>query len=516
MKNKILLCLLFLFSFHVIAQDKLIVPVTEIYIGRNFITNTDIRAKRYDFLENIYKWGIDDSSKLLTLQFRESMEDHSDLKDSGNIALVDFSTREMRWKKEVDFRTTTIDQYDNLMIKTDGNISSCLNVATGENIWSSKYTLCFINPHLRIGTGYSSLPDGGGINDIQGIDLITGKSLWKRKINKDFTLNEFIPLKDSMILFSANGLHLAQLKTGKGWDYNARTGKKDYSGSIAANIINLTFSILFGNDFEVTTGHDLISGVVSNTLVDSTGIYIADNRSITKVDYSGNEIWHNNLPKKLVSRSSLIFKDNMIVMVNEGSAMLNSELVKYGAPFIAAYEKNTGKPVFSNKVGYKNDQILSYEVQQDTLFLLSKNRIMKHSLIDGTELWERFFKSDTLGELTQFGGKELYMKMDSDTIAPVCSSPGSISVFNNKDQLFVLDGYLKTTTIIKDDQIYTCYLKLNGYNFLDDGISTVVTDRSNQPVATLDISGNSILIGSKLFEVQGKSLVVIDIDQFNH
>jgi len=516
MKNSILSFLLTLLTLQLIGQNKLKVPATDIYIGRNFINNTDIHAKRYDFPENIIKWGFDDSAKMLTLQLCGTAEDGIELKDSGIVTLVDFSTGEIHWTQKVDFKTTTIDEYDNLLIKTDGNISSCLDEATGENIWSAKYTLCYINPHLRIGTGYSTLPDGGGINDIQGIDLITGKSLWKRKINKDFTLNEFIPLKDSMILFSANGLHLAQLKSGKGWDYNARTGKKDYSGSIAANIINLTFSILLGNDFEVTTGHDLISGVVSNILVDSTGIYIADNRSIVKLDHRGNEIWHNNLPKKQVSRSSIFFKENMIVMVNDGFALLNSELIKYGSPFVAAFDKNTGKQVFSNKVGYKNDQILSFEVQQDTLFLLSKNRIMKHSLKDGTELWERFFMSDSVGELTQFGGKELYVKMDSTAIAPVCISPNSISVFNNKDQLFVLDSYLKTTTVIPNDQLYTCYLKLNDYNFLDDGISTVVTDRSNQPVATLDISGNSILIGTKIFEVQGKSLVVLDINQFNH
>ena len=516
MKNIILPCLLCLLISQVIGQDKLKIPVTDIYIGRNFITNTDIRAKRYDFPENIFKWDIDDSTKLLTLQLRGTMEDGSDLKDSGNVAFVDFSTGEMRWEQQMDFRDQTFDQYDSLMIKTDGNISSCLNVATGEIIWSAKYTLCYINRHFRIGVGYVPSTEGGGINNIEGIDLKTGKSLWKRKINKDFTLNEFIPLNDSVIIFSANGLHLALLKTGKGWDYNALTGKKDYSGTVAANVINMTFSLLFGNDFDLTTGHDLISGVVSNTLVDSTGIYIADNRFITKLDRAGNEIWHNKLPKKQVSRSSIFFKDSMIVMVNDGSALLNSELVKYGVPFIAAFDKNTGKQLFFCKAGYKNDQILSFNIQQDTLFLLSKNRVLKHSLKDGTELWERYFKTDSLGELTHFGGDELYIQKDSDTITPVCPSPNSISVFNNRDQLFVLNYFLKTNAVIPNDHIYTCYLKSKEYKFIDDGISTVVIDRSNQPVATLDISGNSILIGSKLFEVQGKSLVVTEIDQLNH
>ena len=516
MKNIILPCLIILVTIQLFAQDMMKVPVTNIYIGRNFISNTDIRAKRYEFTENIYKWGIDESTKMMTLQFRGVLEDGSDLKDSGNVALVDLSTGQMLWKQGINYRNVTFEQYDTVLIKTDGNVSSRMNMVTGENNWKAKYTFCYINPYLQIGAGYASPTDNEGISKIEGIDLKTGKSLWKRKINKDYTLNEFIPLNDSVIVFSANGLHLAQLKNGKGWDYDAQTGKKDYSGTVTTNVINLTLSILLGNDFEVTTGHDLISGVLSNTLVDSTGMYLAGNGSIVKLDRHGNEIWRNELQKKRVSRSSLLIKDSMIFMVNDGFAMLNSELISYGIPFIAAFDKNTGKKIFLNKVGYKNDQILSYNIQQDTVFLLTKNRILKHSLKDGTEILERYFKTDSVGKLSQFGGKELYLQMDSASINPVCPSLGSISVVNNRDQLFVLDSSLKTTAIIPNDQIYMCYLKSNGYNFIDDGISTVVTDRSNQPVATLDMSGNSVLIGSKLFEVQGKSLIVIEIDQLNY
>jgi len=202
-------------------------------------------------------------------------------------------------------------------------------------------------------------------------------------------------------------------------------------------------------------------------------------------------------------------------MVNDGSAMLNSELTKYGNPFIAVFDKNTGEQIFLKKVGYKNDQILSYEVQKDTMFLLTKNRILKYSLKDGSEIWERYFKTDSLGGLSTFGGQNLFLQMDSAAISPVCTAPNSISVFNDRNELLVLDNYLKTTAVIPNDQIYTCYLKNKQFRFIDDGISTVVTDDTNQPVATLDISGNSILIGSKLFEVEGKSLIVTDIEQLN-
>jgi len=516
MKNIILPGLFFLTTLHMVAQDKLKVPVTDIYIGRNFITNTYIRAKRYDFAESIYKWGVDDSAKMMTLQFRGAMNAGSDLKDSGNVALMNLLTGDMLWKQEINFLNSTFEQYDTVLIKMDGNASSRLNLATGEKEWTSKYSFCYVNPHQQIGTGYASSTDGNGISKIEGVDLKTGNPLWKRKINKNYTLNEFIPLNDSVIVFSANGLHLAQLKNGKGWDYDAQTGKKDYSESVAVNMINLTFSVLFGNDFEYTSGHNLISGVLSNTLVDSTGMYLADNGSIVKLDRHGNEIWRNELPKKRVSRSSLIIKDSMIVMVNNGTAMLNSELTRYGIPFIAAFEKNTGQKIFLNKVGYKNDQILTYDIQQDTMFLLTKNRVLKHSLKDGSEIWERYFKTDSLGELTQFGGKDLYLQTDSSVITPVCSAPNSISVFNDRNELLVLDSYLKTTDIIPSDQIYTRYLKNKKYSFIDDGFSTIVTDDSNQPVATLDISGNSVLIGSKLFEIEGKNLIIIDIDQLKH
>ena len=200
-------------------------------------------------------------------------------------------------------------------------------------------------------------------------------------------------------------------------------------------------------------------------------------------------------------------------MVNDGSAFLNSESTSYGKPFIAAYSKNTGKKVFLSRIGYKNEQILSYEIQRDTLLLLSKKKVFKYSLKDGNELWEQSIKTDSVGELTQFGGSTMYVRLDSASVKPIQSDSASFSVSSNKNQLLILNNDLKVTNIIPNDQIYYCYLEAKGYKFLDAGETTLVIDKNNKVVAELDISGSATLKGTKLFDVQGNNFVVIDIGQ---
>jgi len=513
MKNVIVVGLICFCIGCIFAQGNGSIPAKDIIIGRSFTTNIDIKAKEFVFPDPIHQWSMNDSTKVLTLQLRGMKDDGNELNDTGKVLFFDLPTEQIRWEQKVNYQQSTVEQHDNILIKTTDNQSSCLNNATGENLWSIKNSICYVNPTQKIGVGYKVKSSGNFTNMLEGTDLRTGQSLWKRKINLDYNLNEILQLNDSVIIVSASGLHTIHLKNGTGWDYDALTGKKDHSATVGANVISFAFSMLLGADFETTTGYDLITDVVSNALVDSTGIYLADKESIVSLYRDGFVLWKNNLPKKLVSKSSLFFKDSLICMVNDGFASLNSESINYGKPFVAAYDKNTGKKLFLNTIGSKSQQILSFEIQKDTLILLSKNRIFRYSLKDGTELFEQYFKTDSVGEFTQFGENNMFLISDSATVKPLLSDSTNLYVVTNKNQLLILNNQLDITNIIPNDKLCFCYLETKGYKFLDAGESTLVIDKNNKQVAELDILGNVMLIGTKLFEVQGKSLVEIDLDQ---
>ena len=520
MKNIYVIGLKFFLPFCIFAQDKVSIPSNDIIIGRNYITNVDITAKKYEFPNKIYGWNLNDSTKTFTIQLRGTSDNEpdskgilSDLKNTGDILLFDIQTGQIKWKHLIDYKGSTIDQYDRILIKSNENNSSCLNIENGEELWNTNRRIEYINSEKGIGIGIKRSSSGGMTNIVEGVNLKTGQSIWKRKINMDYNLNEFLPLNDSVVVVSANGLHTINLVNGKGWDYDAKTGKKDHSNTVLSNLFNFTLSIITNNEFELSTGHDLITGMVSNTLVDSTGIYMANKNSIVRLDKEGNVLWKNNLPVEMVSRSTLFFKDSMIYMVNDGFGFINYETVNYGKTFVAGFSKLAGKKTFLNKVGYKKEQILSYLIQQDTLFLLSKNRVFKYSLHDGNELNEQIYKTDSLGEFTQLGGSDLFISSDSATISPIRACSTDIVVYTGKNQVLVLDNQLNIKNNFQDNDVYYCILESKGYKFINVGETIMVINKSNNIIAELDISGNILLNGKKLFEVQGNNLLEIDMDQ---
>lgn len=505
--------ILFIISLTVFSQIKPDSLSNEIIIGRNFKTNSYIKAKEYVFGGNIDSWHIDDSTKILIMQLRDKVNNNDDPKDTGKLFSFDLQSNRVIWQKGINYRNSTVDQYDNVLVKTIDNQSSCLNNETGESLWKSKNTLYYVNPDLKIGIGYKQ----NNTNSLEGIDMVTGKSIWKRKISRDFGLNDISQLNDSVIIVIAKGIHLVNLKNGTGWDYYSKTGKKDYTGVVASNVVSLGLSMLLGTDQEVYTGHDLFTDMVSNVLVDSTSIYMADKSSIVRLDLFGFEIWKKKLPAGLAGKSTIFMNDSSLCMINYGYAYLNGELVNYGKPFIAAFNKNTGSQLYLQTVGYKKERLNGCNVQQDTVFLLSKNHIFKYSLKSGSELWEQNYKTDLQGELTQFAGTDMYIEADSTYINLYLSDKTKMYVYTNKNNLMILNNDLLPEKTISLNDLFYCYLETNGYRFLENGTTTVVIDKKGQEIAELNISSNVLLRGQRLFEVEANSLVELNIDQLiNH
>lgn len=503
---------LFLFSLTAFTQVGL---STEIVIGRNLKTKSEIKAKEYVFSDIISSWQIDDSTKILTLQLRGNENDGKNLKDIGDLVSFDLKTNSVVWQKKINYLNSTVDQYNNLLIKTTDNQSSCLNNDDGESLWESKNTISYVNPKLKIGVGYKNSPSNDLTSRLEGIDLVTGKKIWKREINRDFGVNDILILNDSVILIVANGIHLVMLKNGNGWDYDSKTGRKDYSATVAVNVFNFVLSLILGSQSEIYTDHDVYTDMTSNLLVDSSGIYMADKSSLVRLDLQGQIIWKSNLPAGMSGKSSIFMKNSTIYMINYGFAYMNGQLVNYGKPYVAAFERNTGNQLYSNIVGYKKDKLSAFSIQHDTLFLLSKNRIFKFSLKSGFELWEQNFKTDSVGELTKFADADMYIKTDSTYSNLYFSDTTKVYVYTDKNNLLILNNELKPVKSISVNDIYYCYLETNEYRFLENRNTTIVIDKSGQEIANLNISGNVTLRGNRLFEVEENSLIEFNINQLN-
>lgn len=160
-----------------------------------------------------------------------------------------------------------------------------------------------------------------------------------------------------MIVVAA-GLHSININNGKGWDYNTITGKKDYSGTVAANAVGVAAGLLTGT-FIMSTGHNLVRDVVSNSLVDSSYIYFASKEQLSKIDKQTGEIaWKYPFPNDLASKSSLFMNEDIVFMINKGYAFMGYRQLDFGKPFIAAFDRETGKQKYLTLINVKKTQSL--------------------------------------------------------------------------------------------------------------------------------------------------------------
>ena len=61
--------------------------------------------------------------------------------------------------------------------------------------------------------------------------------------------------------------------------------------------------------------------------------------------------------------------------------------------------------------------------------------------------------------------------------------------------------------------MYFHYLNYNNYKFIFKGEQTVILNDDNQVVAELFVSSKSYLIGNKLYDINDKSLLEVDLSE---
>lgn len=494
------------------SQSNLLITKNEKVIGKNFKTNRDIQAREYIFQQRIDNSHIDTTTNLLTVQLRGTSKNGKWLNNSGDVALYDLSNNKIKWTKKVFYQQGNIEQFDNMIIQTIANKSYCLNIENGETLWEVKNTIYYVVPGKKIGIGYKFKSSTGYTNTLEGIDLTNGNPIWKREINREYSWNNIFHLNDSVIIVAAAGLHSVNLRNGTGWDYNTITGKKDYTETALTNAAGVVVGVLTGV-FVTATGHNLVREVVSNVLLDSNSIYFASKEKISRLDHEGNVKWNSPLPADLTSSSSIFIKDSVLFMINKGFAFMGYRQLDFGKPFIAAFDLNSGKQIFLSPLSEKKDQISGFKIQNDTLLIVFKDMVSKHSLKDGSIILEKSFDIQALGELRYFIGGVVYIKTDSAFNNLILTDSMSNFLFTKSGKTLVLNDKLNILNQIDYNQLYVYYLKSKDYKFLANNNETTVIDNKNKKVAELKASNKAILLGSRLFDMQEKSFIEIDLKE---
>ncbi|MFZ1618093.1 MAG: PQQ-binding-like beta-propeller repeat protein, partial [Flavobacteriales bacterium] len=450
----IMLAVLLLGSVTILGQSKeLSVTHTDLVLGRSSLTDTDIHGTKHTFPDRIHELFLDTTSGLLTLQIRGLTKNGKWMDNKGKIIQYDLHSNAILWHKTIVFASNYLQQFSHTMIYTVQGKSSFLDARTGNALWQVRNSIYCVDPIANIGVGYKLGNSLAPSDQLEGIDLSTGKVIWTRKLSREFGWNNIYRTNDSTLMIVAAGLHSMNIRTGQGWDYTTVTGKKDYSGTVAANVAGAALGILTGA-FVTSTGHDLVRDLVSNSLLDSTSIYISSLEQLVKVDRStGAIIWNSPFPKELPSSSNIYMDDSTIYMTNKGSAYMGYRKLDFGQPFIAAFDRGTGDRKYLSILSEKDGPILGSQLLNDELYLVFKNRIAKYSEDRGSLIADKKFQ-DGDEEFKYFAGDQLYIRSEPNVYSSLPETDSTkVFVYTTEGNVLVINNSLEVTDTIKPDAL---------------------------------------------------------------
>lgn len=511
--RKLLLGLSLLITLTGFSQKNQIqVSRNERILGKDLADSSAIKGFEYVFSDRIHETYLDTTTGFLTAQLRGLSKNGKWLKNGGNIVQYDIKNQKVLWSKKIAYESCNLQQFSNTMIYTVANKSYCLDINTGKELWEVKNNIYFVDPIDNVGVGYKFRSSTGYSNELEGIDLKNGNVIWKRDLNREYSWNNVFYTNDSTVIVVAAGLHAINIKTGKGWDYHTITGKKDYTETAVANAVGVAAGILTGT-FVMSTGHNLVRDLVSNTIIDSSSIYFASKEQLVKINKQSGEIaWKFLFSDNVASKSSIFMNDSVIFMVNKGMAFMGYRPLDFGKPFFAAFDRQSGKQIFLSLLNEKDDPILSYNVQNREVFLVFKNRMAKYSMETGKMITEKDFPKDNFGELKYFLSNQVFIKsQNGDLMSLPQSDSTKVFVFTSQGKALSIDRELNVSNTIEYDDLSTYYLRANDLKFIAKEKETLVVNSVGKRIAEIDANSNAFMIGNTLYDIQDRSFIAIDL-----
>ena len=479
-------------------------------VGRNLLNQREVIAFKETFDVTIQRADFDSVTNTVLLTLKDEVEKDEKIVDSGicHAVFFDLEHNELKWRKKYYRNEELYIKRGPMVFKVKENDFFLVDAETGEE-------------QFKIGTGmwpvYFNTEEGwmicmtgtkglGSRRNLCRIDLKSKSKIWERDVKSAQEFEMSTKLNDSTLLFVGNGLYSADINNGEGW--RLETNMQEIS--------NENYGL-----------YSLVSSVrvCSNPFVDGSDIYIAGIKRLIKTDRNGKELWHARLPEQKTSLSRLFATKEYLLMVNMGFAphsysFYYTYLGKWGKPFLAAYDKKTGKNVYMHERKKYVDFIKDVEFRDDdALFLLFADKeghqsVEKYQANTGALMGRKEVAPVVIqssGSMNAFVGSDVCVKKDNKFVHLVEMDTVGVYVVCDNGVLH-LDGGLKSTDFISFNDLFVYNGKYGDLRFYSHGKETVVVDGEDREVATLDFP-DVFCTESQIYSIKDKSLYVINKEQ---
>jgi PQQ-like domain len=501
MMNKRFLYLLFL--FFVFTSKAQQVPFKELTIGQFHGSDKPLKAIEYTLADRVFRLNYDSTNQQMSILLRGVRNDKW-LKNLGQLVVLNTETKKTVWTDKMNYVGQHVLQINDMIVKYSGK-SELLNPQNGRTLWSNTVEIIQVDRQKKIGLGYGLMKQ----NRLFGVDLATGEDMWHRDIPRDYGWNGSYQPNDSTIIILASGVHFINLKTGKGWDVEMATGKKDYSGTVATNIAGAALGLLTGT-FMYSTGHNTVTGLSSNALIKEDKIYVASKKNLICLDFNGKERWITPMPKDSMSKSSIFIRDSTLYMVNHGYAYFNGKEIPFGKSFIAAFDLATGKTQYLDAISGV-DVVEDIRLDSENIVLLAKDKLLKYELQSGKLITDIVIKNSKEDPLTNFVGNQVFENKDSVYQSIVLSDTSNLVVATKKNILITFDKNLNAVKEQNFDQLYVKKKEWAGGSVLTSKNDIIFLDANNKAKAFIKGEYLPYFTANKLFLAHEKTLIEINL-----
>ncbi len=454
-----------------------------------------IEAYEYDFGQKVTDFEIFGPQMLV--QIRNTKSDGS-LQSKGKLVMFDFLMTDIVWQQDINYNQESAQKLgDFIALKSNGN-KKVLNSYSGDLMYSTDKDFVFVNDRMQIGLAYSN----SNPSILQAYNLTDGTKIWEKRIDQTYGWNDAFLYNDSTLMISASGLHQIDMRTGKGWDYAALSGKSNIEQQIMVGVGIMTIGFFTGVYFPDVIIPSVNWNMVSNVLQDDNYFYQAYSDKVVKLNSSGEVIWETDLPNRATSKSDIFIEDNQLVMINRGYAFKEEEVVNQGTPFLAKFDlKNGSQLLFKELTDERRSYISDFYINNDILNGIINHEIAQYSLNDGS-----LIKKSISSKLEHFVGENQYVKVDNQFKLLFMTDTTQNYAMTDKKEIKVFNKYL---ILLNDTKVPETYQKVGGYedySVLQKGKQYVVINTKGNVLVEFETDKLPYFLGETIYYINGNKI----------
>lgn len=250
-----------------------------------------------------------------------------------------------------------------VQINNDGYIMCSDNVAffsregrptfynfKGDTVWSSKYGTTITDRYDNVVVCEKKW------GEYIAYDMSTGKELWQRTIacSKHYPWAEMYIDRHDRKSYYLKGDKLVKLNilTGDTICHSFSAGVKEPIKSrlsLVRRQMPTSWDFQSEEEFSSAIGNFILTGTHSNIIDTCNCLYVADAKNLYCFDKNLKTLWQTALPDGMGSKSNIRIEGSRVCLINYGVAFQKGLIGRCGKPFIASYDKSTGKQLSLDK-----------------------------------------------------------------------------------------------------------------------------------------------------------------------